>query len=628
MDLHPDASLALGRFSRQNPVVAALAWLGDRIYRQADKVVVLGAYMADRIAAKGVRPDRIVTIPVWSRQDEIYPVPREGHPLRAALGLEGAFVAMYSGNLGLAHSFDEILEAARQLRDRADIVFLVVGAGPRLAEVKQAQTSEGLSNLRFLESVPRDELHLSLTVADVHLISMRREMTGIVVPGKLYGAMASGRPAIFIGPDHCESADTVREAGCGLTLRQGDADGLVEALTNLAADAERVQRMGLRGRAAFLAEYEKARCCALWSHALAALCDGRSAPALPRPRMTTPVSEEQTAMANMKTRPMVVLGGLFAFSAVLVLALPSRALGQANPAPPASVVELQKVHDRALVRDLASYIASKPKAEDIDQAYLALFDKAIEHDWFLDHEETARRYLAAYPDGPVRALAQIVATMARAQAGQYGPALEQYRALMGGLGKPEQEEFATQFSDSLAQAACAAGAYDVARQVYEALLERFRDSPNLRQKVTADLKRLAMVGQPAPAVAVRDIKGEQLRLDDLRGRYILVDFWATWCAPCVAELPRVQAAYARYHDAGFEVVGVSLDETKAAVVDFCRTRKLPWREVHNASCGGDLVESFGVGSIPATFLIDPQGTIIRLDVRGPALDQALAKLIK
>jgi peroxiredoxin len=129
-------------------------------------------------------------------------------------------------------------------------------------------------------------------------------------------------------------------------------------------------------------------------------------------------------------------------------------------------------------------------------------------------------------------------------------------------------------------------------------------------------------------VAVRDIKGELLRLDDLRGRYVLVDFWATWCAPCVAELPRVQAAYARYHDAGFEIVGVSLDETKAAVVDFCRTRKLPWRQVHNASCGGDLVESFGIGSIPANFLIDPQGTIIRLELRGPALDQALAQLIK
>ena len=71
-----------------------------------------------------------MTIPVWSRRDEIYPVAREANPLRRSLGLDGKFVAMYSGNLGLAHSFDEFLEAARRLRDRADIVFLFVGDGP------------------------------------------------------------------------------------------------------------------------------------------------------------------------------------------------------------------------------------------------------------------------------------------------------------------------------------------------------------------------------------------------------------------------------------------------------------------------------------------------------------------
>jgi peroxiredoxin len=313
----------------------------------------------------------------------------------------------------------------------------------------------------------------------------------------------------------------------------------------------------------------------------------------------------------------------------LVMAVATMAPGRAEgPAVPGSVSELQAAHDRILMRDLAAYIAAKPKAADLDQAYLALFDKAIEHDWFLEHEETARRYLASFPDGPVRALAQIVATMARAQAGQFGEALQQYQKLMSGLGKAEQEEFAAQFTDSLAQAASTAGAYDIARRVYETLLERYGESPTLRQKVRDDLNRLALVGKPAPRLVVKDLEGNTLRFDELRGRYVLVDFWATWCAPCVAELPRVQAAYAKYHDTGFEVVGVSLDETKAAVQDFVRTRKLPWRQIHNASCGGDLVEAFGVGAIPATFLLDPQGTIIRLELRGPALDQVLAQLLK
>jgi peroxiredoxin len=309
---------------------------------------------------------------------------------------------------------------------------------------------------------------------------------------------------------------------------------------------------------------------------------------------------------------------------VVLLGAPARGEGPAF----ASVADLLGAHDRAILRDLTAYLNDHPRAEDLDQAYLTLFNKAIEHDWFADHAAVADRYLASYPDGAVRPLAQIVATMARAQAGQFDAALARFKELMNGLGKPEQEEFAANFADTLAGSATAAGAYTVARQVYETLLARYDQSPTLRQKIRADLARLDMVGKPAPNVVARDIQGGTVRLADLRGKYVLIDFWATWCAPCVAELPRLQAAYTRYHEAGFEIVGVSLDESKSAVVDFARSRKTPWRQIHNAGAGADLVEAFGVNTIPATFLIDPQGIITRLELRGPVLDQALAKLFK
>lgn len=300
MDLHPDASLALGRMSRSNPIVAWLAWLSDFVYRQADKVVVLGPYMADRILAKRVRPERLATIPVWSRRDEIYPMPREGHPLREQLGLADRFVAMYSGNLGLAHSTREFLDAARALRDRDDIVFLFVGDGPRMAEVRAAQAEENLTNIRFLDYFPREQLHASLSLADVHLISMRSEMTGIVVPGKLYGVMASGRPALFVGPDHCETADTIRQAGCGITIRLGESKALVDALTQLAADPEAIRRMGESGLAAFLQQHERGHCCELWSRMLGDLV------AAPHPTAAAP---PQLNVASSSSLPRVIVGG-------------------------------------------------------------------------------------------------------------------------------------------------------------------------------------------------------------------------------------------------------------------------------------------------------------------------------
>ena len=146
------------------------------------------------------------------------------------------------------------------------------------------------------------------------------------------------------------------------------------------------------------------------------------------------------------------------------------------------------------------------------------------------------------------------------------------------------------------------GEFGVARQVLTALLARYKDNPNVQQKVQNDLKRLDTVGKPAPLFAAVDINGHPIRLDAFRGKYVLIDFWATWCSPCVAELPRLQAAYRLYGGTGLEIIGVSLDENKTAVTDFVKVRNLPWRQLHNATSSADLVESFGVSSIPATYL--------------------------
>src|SRR5947209_20388679 len=114
---------------------------------------------------------------------------------------------MYSGNAGIVHDFDAICGAMRLLKDDPRIYFLFVGDGPRRREIETFAKENAIQNFQYRDYFSREELRYSLSVADVHLISLRKEFVGISVAGKLYGIMAAGRPALFVGPTVCEWAE-------------------------------------------------------------------------------------------------------------------------------------------------------------------------------------------------------------------------------------------------------------------------------------------------------------------------------------------------------------------------------------------------------------------------------------
>ncbi|PSQ85058.1 MAG: glycosyltransferase WbuB, partial [Bacteroidetes bacterium QS_1_65_9] len=186
MDLHPEAEQALGMIG-EGSLGHLLQGLADWSYRRADFVVDLGPYMKRRIRVKGVPDARLHTIPVWNKENEVYPVPPDENPLMEEVGLADKFVVMYSGNAGLGHRFDEVLGAAKHFDGHPDIHFLFVGSGPRREEIEAFADTHGLSNLEYLDYFPRDQIKYSLSLADVHLLTLRRSFAGIAVPGKLYG---------------------------------------------------------------------------------------------------------------------------------------------------------------------------------------------------------------------------------------------------------------------------------------------------------------------------------------------------------------------------------------------------------------------------------------------------------
>ncbi len=267
MDLHPDAEEALGMLKKDSALAKALHYFNDVGYRKADFIVDLGTYMKRRIEAKGVQPDRLHTIPVWSKKEEIEPLPHADNPLLDEWGLRGKCVVMYSGNAGLAHRFEEVLGAMHTLKNHPDIFFLFVGSGPRKKEIIAFAQKHGIENFRYLGYLPREQLRYSLSAASVHLLTLKRRMAGIAVPGKLYGIMAAGRPVVMLGPRASVPAETITREAIGFVVEPGD-DGstarLVEGVMRLCDDGDLRAEQGVRARAAFLEHYEQEVACAMW----------------------------------------------------------------------------------------------------------------------------------------------------------------------------------------------------------------------------------------------------------------------------------------------------------------------------------------------------------------------------
>ena len=255
LDLYPDGLVALG-VMREGALAKLWRFLNRAAFRNAEFIVVLGRDMAERLQSSYGQPsEKIRVIPHWSPVEPPDEIRAEATALVQELGLENRFVIQYSGNMGLWHDLEQIVEAAGILRQREDIYFLMVGDGRRRASAERLSAELRLPNMKWLPFQPKDRLADSLSACHAALISQREGLEGSAVPCKLYGVLASGRPVIAAAPKDSEIARVVREENCGLLVTPGDAEMLARAIASLADNPVRAGEMGRRAKEAYLEKY-------------------------------------------------------------------------------------------------------------------------------------------------------------------------------------------------------------------------------------------------------------------------------------------------------------------------------------------------------------------------------------
>jgi len=268
-DLYPEVALGLG-LRALAPIAQLMSAARNASLRVAAKNVAIGDKMRERLLALGARPENVAVIPNWCDDAAIKPTPAQVNPLRDAWGLSGKFILGYSGNLGRAHEFGTLLGAADLLRGRENIIFLFIGGGALTAALKSEVERRGLARaFRFFPYQDASLLPQSLSLPDLHWISLRPEMEGLILPSKFYGVAAAGRATIAVADPKGEIATLVTRHQCGETVAPGDSARLAEIVGRHADQPARGAEMGRNARAMLDQNFSRDSCLRKWKELFA-----------------------------------------------------------------------------------------------------------------------------------------------------------------------------------------------------------------------------------------------------------------------------------------------------------------------------------------------------------------------
>ncbi|MEM9820473.1 MAG: glycosyltransferase family 4 protein [Bacteroidota bacterium] len=255
MDLQPEMLGALGKLNKKGWVYRMTERWGTWALKKADKVIVIGDCMKDLMLSKGIAADRIDIIRNISSNESNEVVEKSHNPFVKKHGLNDQFIILYSGNMGLAHEFDTILKVSERLRHLPDLLFLFIGRGARRPELENYVAQHQPKNIQLMGFLPIEDLPYSLGAADVHFISLRDGMEGVMVPSKFYGCLLSGKAIIFEGHPNSEISRELDRSDCGQQVNHLDEMALEAAILHYYQHRNQVVKQGRNGQLAYQQKY-------------------------------------------------------------------------------------------------------------------------------------------------------------------------------------------------------------------------------------------------------------------------------------------------------------------------------------------------------------------------------------
>ena len=242
-DFEVGAALATGLIDKASRTASAAARFEDAILHSAQLVSTISPPMCEMLVRKGVPPKRILELRNWA--NHIGRIENsDGMRFRKEWALEGKFVALYSGNIANKQGLEVVIEAARLMQDRPDVVFVVCGEGPNRKRLKAM--AEGLSNIQFHDLVPEERIGDLLSMADVHLLPQLHDAADLVLPSKLGNMLASGRPVIATVRPNTGIARELLD--CGIAVPPEVPEAIVTAVKALAAHPDYLSTMGRKAK--------------------------------------------------------------------------------------------------------------------------------------------------------------------------------------------------------------------------------------------------------------------------------------------------------------------------------------------------------------------------------------------